>query len=432
MTSTGSLLDRVRATGVLTSFWQRCAHEVERRGGVRGRVRFISAEERREVGLIVARRYSPWVDSIRLVDLDAALQKLPEPASVLAVVEGVLERPPRDLPAERNAARAAWAAVWEEARQHPAVARHPGLQEWLDQLARGTLRRVARNTDARELLLEVLRVLGELPASEPELLSLLAERTLHNPHALDPDRPTGSLVIRALAFLEGQTIRGSGERRDLWYRYNVVCDRLSSTVLALNLRASGSNATTFVDILRLHADAGEPLHLTLSMLQRWGREVHWQSRVVHVCENPSVMDAAARTLASSCAPLVCVSGQMSIAARRLLRSLLDDGVDVRFHGDFDWGGIEIANAVMALARPPQYVHPWRYTLVDYRHGLTTSPGDDLQGRCVHPMWDKELGVQMAQAGRCVYEEGLVALLLDDLRISAPRDSVPSAENLAFH
>ena len=430
MTTTSSLLDAVRATGALNSFWHRCAAEVEKRGGVRGRIRFASDDERSEVGLLVGRRLTSSVDGIRLVDLDLALQKVAESAGVLAVVEGVLGRTLRNLPEERHAARAAWVSVWDEARQHPAVARHPGLHAWLDQLARGTLRRIARNTDARELLLETLTVVAELPTVETELLSLLAERTLHNPHALDPDRAAGGLVIRALAHLEGRTVRGSGERRDLWYRYNAVCDRLSSTVLALNLRASGS-ATTLVDILELYAEAGEPAHLTLSMLHRWGRQARWDSRVVHVCENPSVMDAAARTLGTSCAPLVCISGQMSIAARRLLRHLLDDGVEVRFHGDFDWGGIEIANAVMALARSPHTIRPWRYTVADYREGVTRSPGDELQGRRVRPVWDPELGVQMAQEGTCVYEEGVAALLVDDLREAGSPNSAQRQGNVRW-
>jgi hypothetical protein len=77
-------------------------------------------------------------------------------------------------------------------------------------------------------------------------------------------------------------------------------------------------------------------------------------------------------------PKVCISGQMSIAARQLLMSLIDAGVEVAYHGDFDWGGLEIGNQVIRLGAVP-----WRYGTADYLAAVRADVSGELQGRCVH-------------------------------------------------
>ncbi|MFG2561572.1 DUF2399 domain-containing protein [Streptomyces sp. NPDC048496] len=94
---------------------------------------------------------------------------------------------------------------------------------------------------------------------------------------------------------------------------------------------------------------------------------------VRICENPAVLAAATDTYGAASAPLVCLQGQPSVAAVTLLHHLHAHGSHLRYHGDFDWGGLRIASALL------RRVH-WRYTAADYRASVLTLPaGPPLTG-----------------------------------------------------
>ncbi len=65
--------------------------------------------------------------------------------------------------------------------------------------------------------------------------------------------------------------------------------------------------------------------------------------------------------AASCPPLVCTAGWPSGAAIMLLRRLAASGAHLRYHGDFDGGGLRIAAHVMARTG----AEPWRMATADY-------------------------------------------------------------------
>ena len=74
--------------------------------------------------------------------------------------------------------------------------------------------------------------------------------------------------------------------------------------------------------------------------------------VVYDCENPSVVNVAAEVYGSRCAALVCADGRPVVAVQRLLACLGDDGCQLRYHGDFDWPGVEMAaDAIRRVATP---------------------------------------------------------------------------------
>lgn len=80
------------------------------------------------------------------------------------------------------------------------------------------------------------------------------------------------------------------------------------------------------------------------------------SRDVYVCENPSLAAIAADALGPHCAPLVCTNGMPTAAQGALLSRLAAAGGRMRYHGDFDWSGIAIANAVIDIFG----ASPWRF------------------------------------------------------------------------
>ncbi|QGN48081.1 TIGR02679 family protein [Micromonospora sp. WMMC415] len=306
--------------------------------------------------------------------------------------------------------RAAEAAAWRAASA-PLVALGEARTElagWCtDPRTTTLLRRLSGSPEAAARLANALvAVLGALPAAG-EPLSRLAARTTDDAHALDPDRPLATLVRSAIRATwwgsEPLPESAAMQRRMLWYAVGVTVDELSSTVLAVNLPTRPG--------CRLHTLAGpatalgEPVVLTLRQLTR--DEPRFAAEEIYACENPTVLAAAADELGPACPPLVCVGGQPTTAALRLLTALTADGARLRYHGDFDWGGLRIAN--LLHARLPW--RPWRYQAEDYLAALavhgSTRP---LRGSTVDAAWDPELAAALQGRGVRVEEE----LVLDDL------------------
>ena len=181
----------------------------------------------------------------------------------------------------------------------------------------GILRRLAcGDLDAARRLLDcALTVVLQLPVQGIPLAELAAA-TAGDSHALDNGQPLGTLVLRAAALMSGvDDTRNAEGRRDAWAGVGVLCDELSAPVLVLNLRGDAKTVTG--QALRLHAKHGEPYRLSIRQLLRDPPvfDIATVGRVVYVCENPTVVAAAAHRLGSRSAPLVCIEGQPKTAAR---------------------------------------------------------------------------------------------------------------------
>ncbi len=163
------------------------------------------------------------------------------------------------------------------------------------------------------------------------------------------------------------------------------------------MRSDGSRVTDRA--LVLHAEAGEPYRLTTRQLLRepptFGPTP--TQRTVYVCENPTVVAAAANQLGAAGAPLVCIEGQPKTAARVLLGHLVAAGIRLAYHGDFDWAGIRIGNLMLRR----HGAVPWRFATADYR---AARGGRPLEGPPVAAAWDAQLAAAMVEVGRAVHEE----------------------------
>jgi uncharacterized protein (TIGR02679 family) len=337
---------------------------------------------------------------ISLPKLDAALRRSVAGTGVVGVLEA-LGGPLRDRRAERHAARMERDALHDVAVTRMAAL--PDAEGWVERLRSiGLLRRLSEAGDPLELIEQAAAVLGSLAAGGT--LAGLAATVTGDSHALDRDRPLGRLVVDALAFTDGVPVPASAAGwRALWAEHGIACDDLSSDVLVLNLRLG--DAGVLGRVLGELADAGEPARLTLR--QAAGVTATTAGRIF-VCENPAVVAAAADRLGASSAPIVCVSGQPSTAALALLRALAAGGADLAYHGDFDWGGIAIANLVLARAG----ARPWRFTAADYRSAAGS--GLPLGSRPVAASWDPTLLPAMVELGVAVHEEQVLGDLLADL------------------
>jgi uncharacterized protein (TIGR02679 family) len=379
-------------------------------------IREPSADERRAIARTLGAPTLPYGDlRVSLADLDATLRAA---AHGLGLPE-VLAAMDRPLVARKAAAaqrRAARTALYEVARSHPALVRHPGLEKWLDWIrARGLLSRLSPE-DASGLLDQSLDVLNALPVNGVPL-PVLAGRTVGSTHALDRDQPLAQLCERALAILAGrESIDTAAERRDLWAGMGVSLDAVSSTVLVLGLRPVRG---PLAGLLGSAAAAGEPLPITLRMLRDVG-SLELDQRLVRICENRSIIEAAADELGAKCPPLVCTSGDPTLAGRRLLEVLAAAGADLRYHGDFDWEGIGIANGVVRAG-----VRPWRYDADAYLAAVSQTPiRDSLGDGPVRARWDGRLVGAMLTADARIYEEHVLGDLLADLAELAAAVEVP--------
>lgn len=161
------------------------------------------------------------------------------------------------------------------------------------------------------------------------------------------------------------------------------------------------------------ADAGVALvvHLGALTTEAWSvGDVR-----VRVCENPAVLEEAAQALGTGCGPLVCVEGQLSVAAVRLLGQLTDGGAHLGYHGDFGAGGIAIANRVIGRLG----AEPWRMSASDHAAGLMRAQAEglalaSLRGSVPDACWDPVLAPAIRACGVEVEEELVVTELLADL------------------
>ena len=281
-------------------------------------------------------------------------------------------------------------AMWDRAF---AELTDPRFTEWVQSLrAVGVVKRLVSASQAPDLLAALNAVMRNLP-SPGEPIGRFAARTTGDAHALDDDRPLATLALRAARFLSGLPDGSGAEwRREVWASVGLMRDELSTTVIALGLTGHPG----------LEAWLGQPVHLTLRQLVRDPPRLG--ALDVFVCENPVVVAAAADHLGPSCPPLVCAGGQPSAAVMHLLRLVVSAHGTLHYHGDFDWGGVRIANVLHD--RVP--FTPWRFDTTSYL--AAGDIGRPLGGVPVEARWDATLAPAMSRVGRRVEEE----LVLDDL------------------
>lgn len=402
--------------------WRVVAARLERSGltpAGRASVSDLDRTEQRAVSDLLGREVTGGRVSIDLGELDDRLRR----RAGLGVVEAAqrLAGPLVDRPSARadSAARreAPFAAYQEWVQEHP-EADVPWAVAWLDELRRDGV--LARDADPVRLLLTAAAVLLDRgayrphgPGSGPPVARTeLAARVAGDAHALDDDRRLAGVVLRAAA---GACDVAPGElsRRDLWERLGVLADTVSSTCLVLGLSDPGGPEAA-------------PEHLTWWRLRRgWWPPAGLD---VLVCENPRVLEAVAERVAEGVsAPggaggpalagraVVCTQGRPALVVVEVLSRLRGAGARLRYHGDFDWPGVAMANDLVRRLG----AQPWAMSAQDY---LDTPASLDLGGRVVEPVWDPELGAAMRHRGAAVHEEAVLPGLAD--RFLAPRPADP--------
>lgn len=366
---------------------------------------------------------------VRLDKLDARLRLSAAQAGLATVTEEITKAPLQDRAAAREqsaAVRALALARLDAALAGAGLAGAPWVPAFVAGVQQaGLLTRAggeyaARCADRAGAVLTVLATHTNLSAPLPGLqdpgtvweLAELASQCTGTAHGLDEDELTSALVLRAAAAAFGEPVPDRATaRRALWGRLGVATDALSGTVLTWRLRPPGSDAWS--QMMRVRADLGLVTHLTVHELRGAGAAAVLASpgTVVSVCENPQVMQAAARATVPGV--LLCLSGNPAHAGILALERLVSSQAAVRYHGDFDWLGMAIAGRVLGVG-----ARPWRLSAGDYEEAMDSLPpvhALSLQGLPVPTPWDPHLATAMSRHGVAVHEESLLNQLLGDLR-----------------
>ncbi len=369
----------------------------------------LTEEEREALALLVGRAPSTAKSmQIDIGEVDAAFLRAGIAGSLREALEQ-LGGPIAHLATEQTALRATWASVMASAR-HPALAaclRKPVVQ--------GLLKRLSRQTPsvALKLLVDADAVLHQLPASGMARARLAAQ-TLGDAHALDAGRPAATLVLTAWRQLADEPLAAEAQNddsqaservRDVWARAGVLVNELARPALFLNLPMQSMEPGWA---------PGEPAYLSLRRLLHAPPAWAVAGRTVFVCENPNVVAIAADVLGEHCSPLICTDGMPAAAQRTLMAQLVSAGAELRYHGDFDGPGLQIANHVLRV----HGASPWRFRCADYESALAdvSHARGSLPDFTVEASWDLELAPTMRRHGGAVAEEAVIDLLLQDLQI----------------
>lgn len=393
--------------------WSAARERLERNGvQPRGTVTVggLDRVARHAVGGLLGRPVLRESARLDLAELDARLRERSGIGGLVAVLEA-LGGPLRNRVAERSSQAAAREAPYDAARAwlaaRPDVAAEAWVADWLVDVRRSGV--LGRRSDGAVVLRQALEVASrclEGRDAAPLSRTELAARATGDAHALDEGSVVGALVLRALAGAARTPVPTTlTARRGLWEQYGVSADLVSSTALVLGLRPLGSSSVA--RRLAAAAESGDPVHLTAWDLAR-GPLTPTAHTWVLVCENPRVLEAFAQRC-GGVVPVVCTSGMPGLVALEVLAQLAASGVELAYHGDFDWPGVAIANRLVGTLG----ALPWRMGAADYL-GAARGDGLALEGRPVVPAWDPALGAAMVERGVAVHEEAVLDELVQSV------------------
>jgi uncharacterized protein (TIGR02679 family) len=398
----------------LAPLWA-AVHERLCRGAVTGTsiitVRDAPPETRRAVDRLLGRVSSAGQLKVRYDKLEAALRLADtDPRTVVTAAVG----PVVDRTVARAESAAALSAAWDAIGGHP-LASEPALRAWLERLrAAGRLARAG----GPATVLRALDVLAMLPWDGPPVgRPVLAASVLGGEHDLDDGEPVARLVLAGLAARTAAPppVDAAG-RAALWAAAGVSLDSVSAPVLALGLRPAPAGPITEAAARWADSAVALPVPVAAVTAESWRLPA---GTVVWVCENPSVLEAAAARYGAACPPVVCISGTPSRAAALLLASLTDGAARLRYHGDFGAGGLTIANLILAR----HSAEPWRMSTADHADAVARLASENrtpnvLRGTVPPASWDPSLAPAVVAYGYEVTEEHVLDVLLDDLAGSA--------------
>lgn len=186
-----------------------------------------------------------------------------------------------------------------------------------------------------ELVEALARVRALLPLRRPVHLARLALTCASDPHYFDlSGSGNGARLVQMTAEILNQPAPDNPlAERMLLAKVGIYAERLSQTVLVLNIDAVGCSVTD--EAIRAAKAARRPHHLSLYDLTEHPPTLanHERWKIV---ENPSVLEEAMIRRPDD--PIVCTRGAFAAVDHALLSLAHAHGVPMSYSGDLDRGG----------------------------------------------------------------------------------------------
>lgn len=358
---------------------------------------------------------------IPLIEMDEALKNCPlemglQPFLEFFFNEKIITRQEISKTKEHN-----WSEFFKHLQQE---ARTPVTRAWLAQLLTGegsgyrtllALYQQDPRTARKEfsLCLKALDHLVTYPGQKIRL-PVFAAKLTGDPHALDMENSLGRLLYYGLLhYLEKPEIDYSAAgKRALFRETGLLDDDVSSSVIVAGLGVSpedrrfsvwaGANAT------------GSPLVLPLRFLEK---PTCWQQKQqIYMMENPAIFSTILDTCPpAALPPIICGSGQPSVAALTLLDQLVQADCVIHYSGDFDLKGLEIA--VRLAQRYQENFQAWCYDRATYLGVTKGTPIIFSQLNSLKRLdipWDKQLISIMIERKLYIYQESFIEKIISHL------------------
>lgn len=211
------------------------------------------------------------------------------------------------------------------------------------------------------------RILENLPIRQEQYLPLpvFAARLTGDPHAFDRGRADSGLLNCMLAWCQERKgiqadlpDQASLVRQQRLLTGGLLVDEMSNGVLVYGLEAFGEDGAAHPGMAGF-LQTQEALQVPLGVLVRWKR-VRCFGEEAFIVENPSLF----ARLCKGRRTVLCFNGQPRLAAIFLLKLLEREKIHVRYGGDLDPEGLQIAQNLKQLYDGPFSF--WHMDLEDYR------------------------------------------------------------------
>lgn len=317
---------------------------------------------------LFGRPFSPPL-RIKTVDFEAALQETPYRGVVLKeLLECYFDTVIQTRNELSSQMDARMRKMVEQAR---GAVQSVFVRQWLEDLANSRseggllIRKYLRKDEdmAENAILRACQSMDWLEAHPKERirLAVLSAQATSDPHALDGTSLCGKLFMHLLSVRTGRGYPSCAEERDaLYYEHGILCDSISSSVTQVGVRLyTEEGEHPAYCAFRLRTEAAT---LTLTNLARLTAGDS-PSGKAYLVENQMVFSQLCDSAERFHSPLICTSGQPTVAVFRLLDLLTAAGTQLFYSGDFDGKGLSIA--AQLLKRYPKHLHLWHMGPEDY-------------------------------------------------------------------
>ncbi len=339
-----------------------------------------SAEAEVLTGLL-NRRYDPDTDGIiHVTDIEQGLTKTRfSGVNLLAILEGYFGEPLVSKKEEQLQQEQAWNAFWEGVLVEIDDDSYSTAKEWFQALSRhqGAGAMAVRQwwnsspQDVKQWLLTVakaLHYLSRMEQTEYIRLALLATNMTRNPHAFDMNTPSGRLLLYALCYMSQKSVPGNAEEvAQILFDHRILRDDLSSQVVVSGI--FGKKTGWRLGDGSKKEVIGLPLRTVVKYTDFEPFLQQGCLKRVWMVENPAVFSSLLDRWeheygGSPLPPLVCSSGQFSLAVLALSDRLVSSGCQLFYSGDFDPEGFQMAVRLWRRYGAGNVAF-WRYTVEDY-------------------------------------------------------------------